>query len=72
MKHKPQQMKTWKHKCTGVVDISVPVDERPLPDTFRARTGHQLKPGQSKEYDQLKDIQNYAEVNKMKLNVPKT
>ena len=51
---------------------TVPVDERPLPDSFRDRTGHQLKPGQSKLYDKLKDIQNYAEVNKMKLNVPKT
>ena len=53
------------------LDIT-PVEERPQPDTFRARTGHQFKPQQSMVYDQLKNIQNYAEVNKMKLNVPKT
>ena len=49
---------------------SVPVHERPQPDSFRARTGHQLKAEKSKVYDQLKHIQEYKEVNKMKLNVP--
>ena len=51
---------------------SVPLTERPQPDVFRARTGHQLETESSLVYRQLKQIQNYAEVNKMKLNVPKT
>ena len=51
---------------------SVPLVDRPLPDTFRARTGHKLKSDQSKVSDQLIEIQKYAKDNKMKLNVAKT
>ena len=50
----------------------VPLAERPQPDTFRARTGHQLRTENSQVFNQLKQIQKYAEDNKMKLNIPKT
>ena len=46
--------------------------DRPQPDTFRARTGHKLNIQTSKVYKELKEIQAYAEQNKMKLNIPKT
>ena len=45
---------------------------RPQPDTFRARTGHTLKSGESEIFKQLKEIQKYAETNKMTLNTQKT
>ena len=51
---------------------TVPLTERPQPDTFRARTGHQLDTETSKVFSQLKQIQKYSQDNKMKLNVPKT
>ena len=51
---------------------TVPLAERPQPDTFRARTGHQLDTETSKVFSQLKQIQKYSQENKMKLNVPKT
>ena len=51
---------------------SVPHYERPLPDTFRARTGHKLKIEESKVYEQQKEIQEYAKIHKMQLNIPKT
>ena len=51
---------------------SVPVSERPQPDMFRARTGHQLRTEGSKVMDQLKKTQAYATENKMKLNLKKT
>ena len=51
---------------------SIPLDERTLPEPFRARTGQQLKVKVSKVYKQINLIQEYAETNKMKLNVPKT
>ena len=50
----------------------MPLIERPQPDTYRARTGHQLKSEDSEIYKQLIEIQNYAIKNKMKLNIPKT
>ena len=52
--------------------IQIPETERPLPDTFRARTGHKLNIEGSQVYEQLKCIQIYADENKMKLNIPKT
>ena len=52
--------------------VQVPLIERPQPDTYRARTGHQLKSEDSEIYKQLIEIQNYAIKNKMKLNIPKT
>ena len=48
------------------------LNDRPQPNTFRARTGHKLKIDTSKVYEELKEIQVYAEQNKMKLNIPKT
>ena len=30
MKRKPQQKKAWKHKCTGVVDISQEQKTKPI------------------------------------------
>ena len=50
----------------------VPVDERPQPDMYRARTGHVLKTEESKVFDQLKQIEEYAKDNHMKINVSKT
>ena len=51
---------------------SVPVSERPQPDMFRGRTGHQLRTEGSKVIEQLQKTQAYAAVNKMKLNLKKT
>ena len=49
-----------------------PVETRQLPDTYRNRTGHTLNNEESQVLKQLKDIQKYAEINKMKLNTQKT
>ena len=51
---------------------SVPVHARPQPDNFRARTGHVLPPENSKIFDQLNKISEYANTNGMKLNYKKT
>ena len=51
---------------------NVPLQSRPQPDTFRARTGHRLNNEESHVFKQLMEIQNYAESNKMKLNIQKT
>ena len=51
---------------------SVPVTDRPQPDSYRARTGHKLTIEESQVYDQIKKIKKYAVENKMKLNVAKT
>ena len=51
---------------------SVPIDERPQPDDFHDRTGHQLKPEDSKVYSQLLETEKYANDNGMKLNYKKT
>ena len=50
----------------------VPVESRPQPDTYHERTGHNLSPGSSKVYNNLKKTEKYAAVNKMKLNYKKT
>ena len=47
-------------------------ENRPLPDTYRARTGHTLRVESSKVYEQLKNTVSYAENNKMKINLSKT
>ena len=52
--------------------MHVPVHERPQPDTFRARTGHKLEVSESQVYAQLLKVQEYAEANKMKLNLDYT
>ena len=49
-----------------------PVEDRPQPDTFHERTGHQLITQQSKVYENLKKTEKYAEINKMKINYGKT
>ena len=49
----------------------VPVEARPQPDTFHERTGHVLDPEKSKVYSMFEKIQQYAEVNKMKINFKK-
>ena len=50
----------------------VPVDSRTQPDTFHERTGHKLLAEHSKVYENLKNTENYAERNKMKINYRKT
>ena len=50
----------------------VPVDVRPQPDDYRARTGHSLDVQTSKIYEQLSKTQIYAKNNGMKLNLSKT
>ena len=50
----------------------IPLDVRPQPDTCRARTGHKLNNEESQVFKQLNKIQEYAESNKMKLNIKKT
>ena len=51
---------------------AVPVQNRPLPDTFRARTDHKFETSESQVFDQLRKVQDYAVTNKMKLNLAKT
>ena len=51
---------------------SVPVHARPQPDNFHARTGHVLPPANSKVYDQLSKISEYANTNGIRLNYKKT
>ena len=50
----------------------VPREERPLPDPFRARTGHRLVREKSQVMNQLTKTQEYAVQNKMKINHSKT
>ena len=45
---------------------------RPLPDNFHSRTGHALRPQDSKVYRQLEETKKYALDNGMKLNSKKT
>ena len=51
---------------------SAPLEERPQPDPFRARTGHKLKIEESEVLKQLKETQNYADRHNMKINFQKT
>ena len=51
--------------------IPAPCD-RPLPDPFRARTGHQLAPEKSEVIKQIYEISEYASENDMKINANKT
>ena len=48
--------------------VSVPVSQRPLPDSYHARTGHALPMGNSKVVKQLMKTKEYADQNYMKLN----
>ena len=52
--------------------LPVPLKDRPQPDPYRARTGHMLNNETSKVFNKLKDIKNYADENKMKINLTKT
>ena len=80
-KIKEMNVKHWKYiddlTLAESIDMAsqlspVSLVDRPQPDTFRARTGHKLNIQTSKVYKELKEIQAYAEQNKMKLNIPKT
>ena len=51
---------------------SVPVGLRPQPDAYHARTGHVLKPEDSRVYRHLLSTQQYATANGMQLNPTKT
>ena len=51
---------------------SVPLQDRPQPDPYRARTGHKLIEEQSQVLNKLNEVKNYADTNNMKINVPKT
>ena len=46
--------------------------DRPLPDPYRARTGHRLCPEKSMVYSALLKTKTFAEDNQMQLNVAKT
>jgi hypothetical protein len=52
--------------------ISIPTENRPQPDCYRARTGHALQPEKSKVFSQLHQISEYASSNGMQLNYKKT
>ena len=49
-----------------------PIEERPQPDPYRARTGHKLIDEKSKVLKQLKDTKLYADNNNMRINFSKT
>ena len=51
--------------------IPSPIEERPQPDPFRARTGHKLKMEDSKVFKQLLETKRYADDHKMRLNFKK-
>ena len=44
----------------------VPIEQRPQPDNFHARTGHTLKPENSKVFSELEKTKMYAVKNGMK------
>ena len=50
----------------------VPNPDRPRPDPYHARTGHTLPEANSRVYEQLVSLDNYAKENDMKLNFKKT
>ena len=52
--------------------ISLPDSERVLPDMYHARTGHVLPLGDSEVFRKLKETEEYATVNQMKINYHKT
>ena len=52
--------------------VHVPDSDRPQPDVYHARTGHVLPPGRSQVYSQLKETEEYARLNEMKINHKKT
>ena len=52
--------------------IPSPLDERPQPDPFRARTGHKLKLEESKVLKQLVETKRYDDNNKMNIDFKKT
>ena len=48
--------------------VTVPVNQRPQPVSYHARTGHALPLKNSKVFNQLKKTEVYAKNNEMKLN----
>ena len=52
--------------------VPVPTDQRPLPDSFHARTGHMLTPVKSKLCKQITKTEEYAALNDMKINHSKS
>ena len=52
--------------------VEVPITERPLPDAYHARTGHALIAENSKVFNQIAEVKDYAQANDMKLNLQKT
>ena len=51
---------------------TVPIENRPQPDTYHERTGHVLPPQNSKVYKMIEKTEKYALNNKMKINYDKT
>ena len=52
--------------------VTIPAQERDLPDQVHARTGHLLPIDKSEVHSQLLKTVKYAEENQMKLNLKKT
>ena len=52
--------------------VSLPMNERPMPDLYHARTGHYLPIEKSNVYKQLLETKEYASANGMKINYKKT
>ena len=52
--------------------VSVAESDRPLPDSYHARTGHVLPPQNSQIFNQLLETKQYAEDNSMQINNKKT
>ena len=48
------------------------MSDRPLPDSYHARTGHALPEDESEVFKQLKETERYAKENNMKVNYKKT
>ena len=52
--------------------IPAPIEDRPQPDPYRARTGHKLQSETSNVLTKLQETKEYADTNKMKINFQKT
>ena len=50
----------------------IPNPDRPFPDPFHARLGQKLNSDASLVYNQIFQVQNYAQENEMKINFSKT
>ena len=59
-------------EALNIKDSVIPNIDRTLPDSYHNRLEQKLDPTKSKVYEQIEKIQEYSNVNEMKVNYPKT